>query len=561
MDTINTQRSHRNLGPVIHNDDVMRDAKSQRINRGQPGDGYHHFAGLFSARKGLDAETLENLCHLLQDKLASSAPEAGFLNAPQSNGPLKSRGIPAGYTYLFQLAAHDVVQTSIPAKPFGAPAQRPRNLRREPLEMETILGGGPISCPHAFDLAAPGAAKLRLGYVRKDASFPLTWIPPARDLPRISFQPDGLPDPRDGLETVLVADDRNDDNLLLSQLTVFFHGLYNYLVCAIDAQESMTATQAEDTARRILIRVYRRILRHDLLARILHPDIYTLYLNQKIRLDTLSAEGSTSLEFAFAAGRLGHSMVRDMYRLNARSGGDQSLETAIRTSSRHAPKWVPIEHGDIVDWDMFFEPENGRVPDGFNWALRFGPQVVGTMTTPLAAASPEGTKFFVRETHGTVFRDLTREASGAMIKVSDLVEHALTTQPASAWGTALDNVISNEKRRKIVETGLARLESKVTNTSHVHLNKTQREAILSDPPLSLFMMFEADQLGHGGATLGPVGSLVIGEAMWPAFYPKDWESPHHDLAKLEAALLGCLPETMPQLIGALKTRALDIFAT
>jgi len=210
----------------------------------------------------------------------------------------------------------------------------------------------------------------------------------------------------------------------------------------LDETDGLTSLEAEDAAQKILVRLFRRILRRDLLARILHPDIYKLYLNKEIRLDQPSEEGSTSLEFAFSAGRLGHAMVREKYRLNKRSGGSIPLLDVIKTSSRHNPKWLPIEHSDIIDWDLFFEPEQEKLPDAFNWALRFGPQLVGSMKTNIAAALPEGnTDGF----DGTVYRDLIREASGAMVPVRDLIGYTLTKPPHSNWGTLLDDILDENQ--------------------------------------------------------------------------------------------------------------------
>ncbi|WP_407112756.1 hypothetical protein [Bradyrhizobium sp. LMG 9283] len=58
-------------------------------------------------------------------------------------GPLENSDIPAGYTYLLQLVAHDLVQTSFPISELENTATAVRNDRAYRLKLHTIYGGGP----------------------------------------------------------------------------------------------------------------------------------------------------------------------------------------------------------------------------------------------------------------------------------------------------------------------------------------------------------------------------------------------------------------------------------
>ncbi len=545
--------SHRELGPVAIPKTQTKGAALKASRTQELGDEFHHFGGLNSTREWLPVEILQNITSLMQATNASADPARGFLNDADD----ETAGVPAGYTYLFQLAAHDLVQTSLPAKPYSGAPEFPRNLRNAPLELETVMGGGPMACPFAFD-TDKGAAKLRLGQVKDDRERPWHWTAPERDLPRTSFASDGSINRKRGLETVLVPDSRNDDNMVLAQLTALFHGIYNHLVDQTDADDSLPGYKVDEIAKLLLVRIYRRILRQDMLKRILHPRIYDLYLNGNLRLDRPADAGSTSVEFAFAAGRLGHAMVRNLYALN--DAQRVSLKTVIKTSSRHNPKELPIKKIYLIDWDLFFKSPEAATPDRFNWALRFGPHVASELTQASAARPTVGDGVSHIRLPGTVFRDLVREASNALIGVDQLVDYILARPPDTGWSDILDPVIHGADRRQIVETGLQALESKVTLDTHVHLTQEQREAILADPPLSLFLMFEAQQLGRNGATLGPLGSLLVAEAMWPAFHPEEWEAEDHDLSARETAIFGSMPGSMPKLIAALKQTAPQIFA-
>ena len=75
--------------------------------------------------------------------------------------------IPSGYTYLLQLIAHDLVESSLFLSRSQSGVLGLSNVRTKPLRLETIFGGGPIVCPHAYDTNECGFRdRLRLGQVR-----------------------------------------------------------------------------------------------------------------------------------------------------------------------------------------------------------------------------------------------------------------------------------------------------------------------------------------------------------------------------------------------------------
>ncbi len=550
--------SHRHLGPIFitkkeagHSDQSDRNGRRLR-------DVYTTFGGINSDRKPLKTSVLKKLSQLIETPVVHSGVPGNHLNTP-SNEQDGHTGISAGYTYFFQLAAHDLVNTVVPFRPDVSANARPRNARRAPLAMETVLGDGPLGCPFAYDTDR-GAGRLRTGAVQIGGPGGWVWSEPARDLPRTTFDSSGDYSPRKGLETVLIPDSRNDDNLLLAQLTVLFHGIYNFIVDGLSCSGSLSQDEIVETARLLLVRIYRRIIRHDLLPRVLHPDIFGLYETQgPLALDQASKDGSASIEFAFAAGRMGHSMVREKYTLNKKH--TLKLKDIIRISSRHKPKQLPIKQIYLVDWDLFFPPDGATIPTDFNWAIRFGPHVANALKGKEAASTPELGKTGGEPVNGTTFRDLMRENSWPLITVKQLVDHALTNPPTEGWRTILDPVIGEDDRKNIIDKGLGELESQVIYTDHQHLSETERTSIVANPPLSLFFQMEAQQLGRGGITLGPLGSLVIAEAMWPAYayIPENGEDDL--LGEHEDDLLGTRPRTMPQLISVLRLRAPHLFAT
>src|SRR5262249_46994869 len=126
--------------------------------------------------------------------------------------------IPAGYTYLAQFVIHDSVH-SLADPPDIKKLIRPRNGRSGRLVLDTIYGKGP-------GVGAGG----REGDAR-----------PIRDLPRSSCPYSGKP----AYSDVLIADSRNDDNVIIAQLTVLFHLLHNTVYAELHKKNTATSPTKE----------------------------------------------------------------------------------------------------------------------------------------------------------------------------------------------------------------------------------------------------------------------------------------------------------------------------
>ena len=193
------------------------------------------------------------------------------------DGDLANQNVPAGYTYLAQLVAHDVVHhtTSLAADDINAP-DLSGNRRLEPLVLETIYGGGPWASPQAYAVP-PGRGepryRLRLGTIQ---GAPLVDpAEPPRDIPRIACPHLNDAAYDTGYRDVLLGDPRNDDNLILSQLTVLFHLLHNLVVDRLRTSKDPEVQEILQDDRRqlfligrgVVARVYREIVRNDLLKK------------------------------------------------------------------------------------------------------------------------------------------------------------------------------------------------------------------------------------------------------------------------------------------------------
>jgi hypothetical protein len=281
--------------------------------------------------------------------------------------------IPAGYTYLLQLVAHDIVQSSVSASLVGDPNGRVRNNRQYRLTLDTVYGSGPEvnASIYAIDSAAsPVRTTLRLGQMNSHLS-PC----PYRDIGRILPANQTGFAPRSGLTDVLIADSRNDDNAILSQLLTLFHLLHNALVAKISkfaraggASPEEAAVRGFVCAKAAVTLIYRNIVRNDLMVKVLHPTIYEAYkdvMDPQMLVHT--PDGRLPLEFSHAAFRFGHAMIRDLYRINtppAELPGGAVVELAIfkamMVTSGRSPSEMPLDATWIVKWSNFFDINNSK---------------------------------------------------------------------------------------------------------------------------------------------------------------------------------------------------------
>ena len=201
-------------------------------------------------------------------------------------------GIPSGYTYLLQFVAHDLVHSAIPISVAGSLGADSTNSRRKALKLETLFGNGPVGSPFVYAQDTPNderRTKLRLGRMRwKDKGVEAGC--PFRDIARTPAEnvtgiDRSIAGHRVALTEALVADPRNDDHAIMSQLTALFALLHNGLIDIVRRGEPTAGPNANVgaaykrflCARDALTLIYHNIIRKDLMRRAMHPAIYAAY--------------------------------------------------------------------------------------------------------------------------------------------------------------------------------------------------------------------------------------------------------------------------------------------
>jgi hypothetical protein len=429
-------------------------------------------------------------------------------------GVSATRNLPAGYTYLAQLVGHDVVHHTTPLATFDIAAPDLSGERRiEPLVLETIYGGGPVASPHVYAVPPGRGAprrRLRLGKIQ---GAPLVYpAEPQRDIPRVACPHlnDAL---SDGRRDVLIGDPRNDDNLILSQLTVVFHLLHNMVVdhLATTEEDSIVAHLQADRhqtfllGRRVVALIWRDIVVSDLLQRLLDERVCNFYSTLQgagkslAQRDDGGKSGDVPLEFSFAAFRFGHAMIRRSYDLNARRGRTGLSDVLAHTSDGRA-RDMPLSADWLVQWSRFFDLGPGE-PE---FSRKLGPSIVGPLSRTV---EPDRLA-----RGGLAFEDLRSGAAARLRSVASLVKEFRARAP--------DNIFPDhplygdqEARSAFVKLWLEK-RAPVVPPSEPRLGDAHIAALAQDPPLLFFVLLEAEVIARGDR-LGPLGSLIVAESLYP----------------------------------------------
>jgi hypothetical protein len=198
---------------------------------------------------------------------------------PNQDADNSPRNTPAGFTYFGQFVDHDVTRDENPLPAATFPIDQLDNVRNAKLDLDSVYGPGSVR-----DTVNPD--KMLIG-------------PDGGDLPR---GPDGR---------ALIADSRNDENMIIAQIHLAFLKFHNAMV-----DRGMSFEQA----RQATINHYQWVVAHDFLPRVLHPEyadaVLTATANKFFKPGN-PHDPNLPIEWAVAGYRFGHSMVRLAYRVVA----------------------------------------------------------------------------------------------------------------------------------------------------------------------------------------------------------------------------------------------------
>ena len=211
----------------------------------------------------------------------------------------------AGFTFIGQFIDHDITFDNTPLAQQQADPDATVNFRTPRYDLDSVYGRGPVSEPQFYDPADP-------------------------DKLLVTTNVNGVADmPRDGNGKAIIPEPRNDENLIIVQLHKAVVQFHNRMVD--DARASgMRREWVFETARRLTRWHYQWAVTHDFLPRFVGDELIgstgSVYreVTGKAPVITLSYYKPTNrtgrpfmpVEFAVAAYRFGHSIIRPFYVIN-----------------------------------------------------------------------------------------------------------------------------------------------------------------------------------------------------------------------------------------------------
>ncbi len=385
----------------------------------------------------------------------------------------------AGVTFLGQFIDHDLTLDPRSRLLERAEPGRTANFRTAAFDLDSVYGDGPERSPELYDL--------RSG----DIKFLVEAIPGAAAVSRLGAPRWDLPRAADG--SAILADSRNDENVILSQLHVALLRFHNAVVDTLRASPELQGATPRELfvrARRLVQWHYQWIVVNEFLPLTIGAERTTALLRSGPRLfDADDAPGERGgrrsrggearipVEFSVAAYRFGHSQVRPSYRLNFGPTGGQpffafvfddavgplSADPADLRGGRRAAR-------RFVDWQTFFDFGDGNV--------RPNKRIDAKLSSPLMA---------------------------------------LPGSRAPAPGLPSDGVQSLASRNLMrhVNFGLPSGQAVAQRIGAPALTPAQLSELAAlnldrSTPLWYYVLKEAELL-EGGVRLGPVGGTIVGE--------------------------------------------------
>ena len=433
-------------------------------------------------------------------------------SAEPSNHGAATSNIPQVYTYLGQFIDHDITAQAnrmsmvsdirTPAVIPQAPHYITHNLknqRRAFLELDSVYGDG---C--SFNTSAPTqaelqgffeGAKMRLGRNTVNSDIPGIRIPPGndlrRDLPRHSAD-----------RSPIIAERRNDENLIIAQLHTAFLRFHNAIVDDIDSGGVRLSSAALfQEACRLTRWHYQWIILYDYLPTIVKAAVIDDIRAYGRRFFKPTVGVFMPIEFSAAAFRFGHSMVRGAYDFNRNFGDDPgalgpadlrllfaftgSGGFVLSGAGNNDESPLTLPFNGIIEWDRFVAVRGNARRAAYKIDTHLDP-VLSNMNNERLAA-PDTPRHIQDLLAHLAIRNLLRG-------------YSLSIPTGQALARAMDIAVLTEAELK---QGNAESLNDLLDASGF----TQRT------PAWYYILKEAEVREHGDS-LGDVGSRIVGETLF-----------------------------------------------
>jgi hypothetical protein len=357
----------------------------------------------------------------------------------------------AGTTFLGQFVDHDLAMDA--ASQLGRPTsiRRSSNLRTARFDLDSVYGGGPAESPELYETADQLRFRIEFGGRFEDL-------------------------PRDNSGSAIIADPRNDENMMISGIQCAILGFHNAVLDRVLAQ-GLDGDLAFSETQRLVRWHYQWIVVNQYLPEIVGQQL----------IDDILANGRhwfttnrprIPVEFQTSAYRFGHSMIRPSYRANmAGEGGEPFFAFVFDPATFGQSDPDDLTGGSralrrYIGWQTFFDFDDGEVKPNKRIDTKMSTPLFQLPAFAIGAARGE----YVGPT-SLATRNLLRHITWGIPSGQDI---------ARATGT---EQLSRSDLCMLAPFG-ARLDQST--------------------PLFFYVLAEAEQM-NDGLTLGPVGGRIVAE--------------------------------------------------
>ncbi|MEA2584453.1 MAG: hypothetical protein QOF33_2538 [Thermomicrobiales bacterium] len=459
--------------------------------------------------------------------------------------------IEAGYTYLGQFIDHDITFDPTSRLQRQNDPDALVNFRTPRYDLDSVYGAGPDGDPYLYE---DDGVHLRTGLSEDDQS----------DLLRT---PGAKPEDR----RALIPDPRNDENLIISQLHLAFINYHNRVADVLSLEQPELA---EDSARLLAVTQrtvrwhYQWIVVHEFLTRIVGeevvkdvlgaddgtpawlatypvwtygdgptPEQRAAWVNPHLRFFHWRNNPFMPVEFAAAAFRFGHSMIRDDYAMNGQTSGAKGREELPTFRSPDDPEGQDDLRGfrhrpkdRTIDWRRFFTfPDDPTAEAAQSKPTVQMSRLINTQLATRLAHLPHA----LANRGDPAMREALPEDSAC----ADLIKGNPSERQTIAPLLATRNLLRGQAlglpsgQSVAVAMGLprhlilGREHFKPTKAQEVQLDGEGKEANHSvidevfwdETPLWYYILKEAEVFS-GGKRLGPVGGRIVAEVLIGLLY-------------------------------------------
>jgi hypothetical protein len=283
----------------------------------------------------------------LLEKLGDMMGDPGREIAPDSS-------IPAGFTYFGQFVDHDVTLDVSSSLNVATDANTINNMRTPVMDLDSLYGRGPALEPYlyVFPVLGPSTAiKLQLGTNTStlpggpggNLGFGGMKIQADFDVPRIH----NPLNPPSSSNTAIIGDPRNDENLIVVQFHQTMLRFHNQVVDMLVLAGFTGDIFVE--AKKIVIHHYQWAIVNDFLKRVCGAAAVSSALASVVA--PVGSFFRMPVEFAVAAYRFGHSMIRSNYWVNF----NFPAATLGQVFQFNRNPNLPVLSNWVVDFNAFFD--------------------------------------------------------------------------------------------------------------------------------------------------------------------------------------------------------------